>query len=51
MILFLDTISLKPKFFLIKKNNITQSIHILEKKNTKISDEIVSRYNFFEKKK
>ena len=50
MILFLDTISLKPKFFLIKKNNIIHSIHILEKKNMKISDEIVPRYNFFEKK-
>ena len=50
MILFLDTISLLPKFFLIKKKNVIKSIHILGKKNMKISDEIVSRYNFFKKK-
>ena len=49
MILFLDTISPFPKFVLFHNNNIIQSIHILDKSNMKISDNIVLKYLIFER--
>ena len=44
MILFLDTVSPEPKFFIINKNKLIQSIQILDKKSNNISDKIVSKF-------
>tara|TARA_Y100000590_G_scaffold66773_1_gene72380 strand:+ start:1493 stop:2131 length:639 start_codon:yes stop_codon:yes gene_type:complete len=50
MILFLDTVSPEPKFFIINKNKLIQSIQILDKKSNKISDKIVSKFLKLQKK-
>ena len=44
MILFLDTISPKPKFILFDNNKIVQRLHILKKDELKISDHIHSKF-------
>ena len=45
MILFLDTVSLSPKFSLIENNKSIHSIHILDKNSNKISDRIFLSFN------
>jgi len=51
MILFLDVVSPCPKFMLIENDNIIQSIHILDKNITKISDSLIPKYLILTKKK
>ena len=50
MILFLDVISPKPKFFLIDNNKVIESLHILEKDYTRISDLIVKKFSILYRK-
>lgn len=51
MILFLDVVSPCPKFVLIENDNIIQSIHILDKNITKISDSLIPKYLMLERGK
>ena len=50
MILFLDTVSSSPEFFLIKKDNIIYSSQILLNKNDKMSDLLIPSYLELEQK-
>ena len=50
MILFLDVVSPSPKFVLIDNDKIIRSIHILDKNIIKISDNLLPKYLFLEKK-
>ena len=50
MILFLDTISPKPTFSIIKDNIVIHSIQILNKKNIKISDSLIPTFLEIKKK-
>ena len=50
MILFLDTVSPEPEFYIIKRNKVVKSIQILDKKSNKISDRIVPKFLKLQKK-
>ena len=50
MILFLDVISPKPKFFITDNNKVIESLHILDRNFTKISDCIHDKFLFLQRK-
>ena len=50
MILFLEVISPIPKFVIIDNNKVIESLYILDKNNTKISDCIHDKFSILQKK-
>ena len=50
MILFLDVISPIPKFVVIDNNKVIESLYILDKNHTKISDCIHDKFSILQKK-
>ena len=50
MILFLDVISQVPKFVLIDNNKVIESLHILNKNNSKVSNCLHKKFLTLQKK-